>query len=68
MMFSIPDFFLGAFILVPIAIYLYALLDILFSRFESTAINIICFVLVLSNPLLGAIIYFVFTKRLKRAS
>lgn len=66
-MIALPNFAIILFFVIPILVILYALFDILFSRFESTAIKIICFTLVVATPLLGALIYFVFTKRLKQA-
>lgn len=66
-MFVVGDFLVGALILIPFAIVLYALADVLFSHFESTLIKIACFLAILGTPLVGALIYFFIDKRLKQA-
>lgn len=67
-MFSVGFWFIALIILIPLALWLWAVVDAIKSPFDSDIAKILVIVLMFWAPILGPILYFVFKERLLRLS
>lgn len=67
-MFSVGAWFIALIILIPLALWLWAVVDAIRSPFESDIAKILVIVVMFWAPILGPILYFVFKERLLRLS
>ena len=67
-MFSVGFWFIALIILIPLALWLWAVVDAIKSPFDSDIAKILVIVVMFWAPILGPILYFVFKERLLRLS
>ncbi|MAC96767.1 MAG: phospholipase [Flavobacteriales bacterium] len=67
-MFSVGAWLIALIILIPLALWLWAVVDAIRSPFDSDIAKILVIVVMFWAPILGPILYFVFKERLLRLS
>lgn len=67
-MFSVGAWLIALIILIPLALWLWAVVDAIKSPFDSDIAKILVIVVMFWAPILGPILYFVFKERLLRLS
>ena len=67
-MFSVGAWLIALIILIPLVLWLWAVVDAIKSPFDSDIAKILVIVVMFWAPILGPILYFVFKERLLRLS